>query len=146
MACSRFRGFVGFVAGTALFVSSTGAVAATSAVPVQQINPWAALAIMSGTAPVAALCNGATPVDPAVPTPPGVTPGCIMPVTDVPPVQLAQNNPPPGPPQPVPVPPVEAAGGGLGLGLDPLLLALGVVALGVGTYFLVRKKNGNSPG
>jgi hypothetical protein len=141
MACSRFRGLVGVLAGSALFISSTGAVAAASAAPIQQINPWATLAIMSGTAPVAALCNGATPVDPNVPAPPGVTNGCIMPVTDVPP------PPPPqaGPPQPVPVPPVEPAGGGLGI--DPLLLALGAVALGVGLYFLIRNNNnGNSPG
>jgi hypothetical protein len=129
---------VGVLAGTALFVSSTGAVAAASAAPIQQINPWAALAVMTGTAPVAALCNGATPVDPNVPAPPGVTNGCIMPVTDVAPVPQA------GPPQPVPVPPVEAAGGGLGI--DPLLIALGVVGLGVLTYFLVRNHGNNSPG
>ena len=142
MACSRFRGFVGLVAGTALFVSSTGAVAAASSVPIQQINPWAALAIMSGTAPVAALCNGQTPVDPSVPTPPGVTPGCIMPVTDVPPPPPPQGS---APPPPIPVPPVEPTGGGLGV--DPLLLALGALALGVGIYFLVKgKNNSNSPG
>jgi hypothetical protein len=141
MACSRFKGFVGVMAGSALFFSSTGAVAATSSAPIQQINPWAALAIMSGTAPVAALCNGATPVDPNVPPAAGVTNGCIMPVTDV----VVAPPPQAGPPQPVPVPPVEPAGGGLGI--DPLLLALGAVALGLGIYFLVRNNNnGNSPG
>lgn len=140
MACSRFKGIVGIMAGSALFISSTGAVAATSAVPAQQINPWATLAILSGTAPVAALCNGATPVDPAVPPPPGVTNGCIMPVTDV----AAVPPPQAGPPQPVPVPPVEPAGGGLGI--DPLLLALGAVALGLGIFFLVRNNGNNSPG
>jgi hypothetical protein len=138
MACSRFKGFVGILAGSALFISSTGAVAASSAVPVQQFNPWAALAIMSGTAPVAALCNGATPVDPSVPTPPGVTNGCIMPVTDVAPVPPPQSA---GPPPPVPVPPVEPAGAGLGF--DPLLLALGAVLVGAGIFFLVRNKNNN---
>jgi hypothetical protein len=142
MASSRFRGFVGVLAGSALFISSTGAVAATSAAPIQQLNPWAALAIMSGTAPVAALCNGATPVDPSVPAPPGVTNGCIMPVTDVAAVPVQAG----GPPQPVPVPPVEPMSGGLGI--DPLLIALGVVVLGVGAYLLIHKKhngNGNSP-
>ena len=140
MACSRFKGIVGVLAGSALFISSTGAVAASSAAPVPQFNPWAALAIMSGTAPVAALCNGATPVDPNVPPPPGVTNGCIMPVTD------AAFAPPPqaGPPQPIPVPPVEPAGAGLGF--DPLLLAIGAVLIGTGLYFLIRhKNNGNSP-
>jgi hypothetical protein len=141
MACSRFKGIVGVMAGSALFISSTGAVAATSAIPVQQVNPWAALAVLSGTAPVAALCNGATPVDPAVPPAAGVTNGCIMPVTDVAPVPPPQQA---GPPQPVPVPPVEPAGGGLGI--DPLLLALGAVALGVGAYFLLRNHGHNSPG
>ena len=135
MACSRFKGIVGVLAGSALFISSTGAVAASSAAPVPQFNPWAALAIMSGTAPVAALCNGATPVDPNVPPPPGVTNGCIMPVTDL---VVAP------PPQPVPVPPVEPAGAGLGF--DPLLLAIGAVLIGTGIYFLVRNKHGNSPG
>jgi hypothetical protein len=139
MACSRFKGFVGLVAASSLFVSSTGAVAATAAAPIQQINPWAALAVMSGTAPVAALCNGATPVDPNVPPPAGVTPGCVLPVTDV--AAAAQTQ---GPPQPIPVPPVEPAGAGLGI--DPLLLALGAVLLGVGLYFLLKKNNGNSPG
>jgi len=141
MACTRIKGIVGVLAGSALFISSTGAVAASSAAPIQQFNPWATLAIMSGTAPVAALCNGATPVDPSVPAPPGVTNGCIMPVTDVAPVPPPQA----GPPQPVPVPPVEPAAGGLGF--DPLLLALGAVLIGAGIFFLVRNKhNGNSPG
>jgi len=140
MACMRIKGIVGVLAGSALFISSTGAVAASSAAPIQQFNPWATLAIMSGTAPVAALCNGATPVDPSVPAPPGATNGCIMPVTDVAPVAPQQA----GPPQPVPVPPVEPAAGGLGF--DPLLLALGAVLIGAGIFFLVRNKhNGNSP-
>jgi hypothetical protein len=43
------------------------------------------------------------------------------------------------PPTPVPVPPVEPVGGGLGI--DPLLLALGAIALGVGIYFLVKGKD-----
>lgn len=141
MTCLRFKGFVAVAAATSLFVSSTGAVAATATSPIHQVNPWAALAIMSGTAPVAALCNGATPVDPNVPPPPGVTNGCILPVTDVAVAAPVEA----GPPQPVPVPAVEPTGGGLGI--DPLLLALGAVAVGVGIYFLVRKKNnnGNSP-
>lgn len=126
MACSRFKGFVGIVAATALFASSTAAVASTSSAPAYQINPWAALAVMSGAAPVAALCNGQTPVDPNNPPPPTVTPGCILPVTD-----LAQ-----GPPQPAPVPPVEPASAGLGI--DPLLLVLGAIVIGLGLYFILH--------
>jgi hypothetical protein len=135
MACSRLKGIVGVIAASSLFLSSTGAVAATSALPIQQVSPWAALAVMSGAAPVAALCNGATPVDPNVPPPAGVTPGCVLPVTDV----AAQGQTPPAP---VPVPPVEPAGGGLGI--DPLLLALGAVALGIGLYFLLKGNNNNN--
>jgi hypothetical protein len=135
MACSRFKGFVGIVVATSLFASSTAAVASTSSAPTYQLNPWAALAVMSGAAPVAALCNGQTPVDPNVPPPATVTPGCDLPVTD-----LTQ-----GPPQPVPVPPVEAAGGGLGI--DPLILVLGAIAIGIGLYFLLKGNNhhDNSP-
>jgi hypothetical protein len=144
MARSGFKGFVGVLIAGSMFVSSTGAVAATSSASLPQINPWAALAIMSGAAPVAALCNGATPVDPNVPPPPGSVPGCILPATDLgvaPPPQTA------GPPPPIPVPPVEPAGVGLGLGIDPLLLGLGAVLAGVGLYFLLKKKsnNANSP-
>jgi hypothetical protein len=141
---SGFKGAVGVLIAGSLFVTSTAAVAAPTAAPVSatQINPWGALAVLSGAAPVAALCNGATPVDPSVPAPPGVTNGCIMPVTDVVPPVPQQA----GPPQPIPVPPVEAPGG-LGLGIDPLMLALGVLAAGALIYFLVRHhhNNANSP-
>jgi hypothetical protein len=133
MVNSRIKGLVGIFAAGSLFVSSTGAVAATSATPVQQINPWAALAVMSGAAPVAALCNGQTPVDPNA-APPVGAPLCVMPVVDV-----TQ-----GPPQPTPIPPVEPAGGGLGI--DPLLLVLAAVVVGVGLYFLLRHHHhSNSP-
>jgi hypothetical protein len=40
------------------------------------------------------------------------------------------------------VPPVEAAGGGFGF--DPLLLALGALAVGALVYFLVRKNHHNA--
>jgi LPXTG-motif cell wall-anchored protein len=42
------------------------------------------------------------------------------------------------------VPPVEAPAAGFGV--SPLLLALVAVAAGVGLYFLLKKKNSNSPG
>jgi hypothetical protein len=134
MACSRFKGFVGIVVATSLFASSTAAVASTGSAPTYQINPWAALAVMSGAAPVAALCNGQTPVDPNVPPPATVAPGCDLPVIKI-----------QGPPQPVPVPPVEGAGGGLGI--DPLILVLGAIAIGVGLYFLLHHNHhdDNSP-
>jgi hypothetical protein len=139
MAGSRLSPFVACLAAGSLFVSSTGAVAATAARPLavsasHQIDPWAALAALAGAAPVAALCGGTTPVDPAVAPPAGAIPGCVLPVVDVAaaPVQTA------GPPPPTPVPPVEPVGGGLGI--DPLYLALGALAIGALVYFLVIKK------
>ena len=132
MGSSRVSRLVGIVIAGSLFVSSTGAVAASSSAPVPQINPWAALTAMTGGAPAAALC-GAAAVAAAAQAPAN----CVLPVTDVaPPVAVA-------PPQPIPVPPVEAAGGGLAF--DPLLLALGALAAGVLIYFLVRKHHANSP-
>jgi hypothetical protein len=130
MGCSRFNGLVGVVFGASLLISSTGAIAATSKAPVHQINPWAALAVMSGTAPAAVLCGSVAAA--AATQTPGT--GCVLPATDTPP-PVAQTEPPP----PIPVPPVEAAGGGLGV--DPLLLALAAILAGVGIYFLVKKKN-----
>lgn len=131
MGRSRTSRLVGvFVAGS-LFISSTGAVAASSAAPAPQINPWAALTAMTGGAPAAALCGAA-----AVAAAAQAASGCVLPVTDTP-VPVAQT----APPQPIPVPPVEPAGGGLAF--DPLLLALGALAAGALIYFLVRKHHHN---
>ena len=138
MLRKRFTGFVGVAVAGSLLFSTTSAVAATSTYSSQQFNPWAALAMMSGAAPAAALCGGATPVDPNAPPPAGVVPGCILPVTDVTPGFQAN-----GPPPPIPVPPVEP--GGAGLGFDPLYLGLGVLLLGGLLWLLLHKKHGNSP-
>jgi hypothetical protein len=126
MRALRSNPFVaGLVAGS-LVMSSTAAVTAPTAgaAPISaSVSPWAALTVLSGGAPAAALC-GAAAVAAAQ-----ATPGCVLPVVDAPPPVAA-------PPTPVPVPPVEPVGGGLGI--DPLLLALGAIALGVGIYFLVK--------
>ena len=119
---------VGVLVAGSLMVSSTGAVAATASHGSPQINPWAALTAMSGGAPAAALC-GAAAVAAAAQT--GA--GCVLPVADAPVAAQA------GPPTPVPVPPVEPVGGGLGI--DPLLLALGALAVGALIYFLVHDNN-----
>lgn len=136
MACSRFNGLVGVVLGASLMFASTGAVAAASTAPVREINPWAALAVMSGTAPATLLCGSAAAAAAAAAAQPAS--GCVLPVTETP-TPVAQTEPPP----PIPVPPVESVGAG-GLGIDPLLLALAAVAGGVGLYFLL-KKHTNSP-
>ena len=140
MGCPSVKGVVGLLAATSLFLSSTGAVAATSipaSAPATQINPWVALSAMSGAAPAAALC-GAAAVAAATQAPTG----CVLPALDAAP-PVAQAGPPP---QPIPVPPVEGPSG-LGLGLDPLMLALGVLAAGVLAYFLLHHNhhNANSP-
>ena len=123
----RTNPLVGVLVAGSLFVSSTGAVAATATAPVAQVNPWAALTAMSGGAPATALC-GAAAMAAAAQT---AAPGCVLPVVDAP---VAQSTPPP---TPVPVPPVEPIGGGFGI--DPLLLALGALAVGALVYFLLNK-------
>jgi hypothetical protein len=132
MASSRFRGVTGFlVAGSMVFCST--AAAASTPVP-QHVAPWAALTALTGGAPAAALCGSA-----AVVTAQTTATGCVLPAVDVAP-PVAQSAPPP----PIPVPPVEAPAAGFGV--SPLLLALVAVAAGVGLYFLLKKKNSNSPG
>lgn len=142
MAGSRFKGVLGFVVGTSLLFSTTAAVASPGAVPVQQVNPWAALAVLSGAQPAAVLCGSAgasaAAAAAAAATAQGGS-GCVLPAIDsAPPVPQASAEPP----APIPVPPVEVAGGGLGV--NPLLLALAAVAAGIGIYLLV-KNNQNSP-
>jgi hypothetical protein len=124
MRALRSNPLVGVLVAGSLMVSSTGAVAASTASAIPQVSPWATLTALSGGAPAAALC-GAAAVAAAAQT----APGCVLPVTDAPPVAVA-------PPAPVPVPPVEPVGGGFGI--DPLLLGLGALALGALIYFLVR--------
>lgn len=125
----RANPFVGVLVAGSLFVSSTGAAAATTTAAVPQINPWAALTAMSGGAPAAALC-GAAAVAAAAQAP---APGCVLPVADAVPVASTP------PPTPVPVPPVEPIGGGFGV--DPLLLALGALAAGALIYFVLNKSD-----
>jgi hypothetical protein len=135
------KGVVGVLVASSLLVSSTGAVAATSlpsAPPAAtQISPWVALSALSGGAPAAALCGAA-----AVAAAAQAANGCVLPALDTV-APVAQAGPPP---QPIPVPPVEGPSG-LGLGIDPLMLALGVLAVGALAYFLLRHHghHGNSP-
>lgn len=129
MACLRFKPVVAFAVAGSMFVSSTGAIAATRPVSApQQIAPWAALSVLSSGAPAAALCGAAVT---AVQAPAA---GCVLPAVDAAPV-VAEAGPPP----PTPVPPVEPVGGGIGI--SPLWLALGAIAVGVAAYFLFIKKN-----
>src|SRR4051812_14299332 len=130
MACTQNR-FVAAVVASALIMSSTGAVAATStplAATPQQVNPWAALTALSAGAPAAALCGGAAAAAAAAQ---GPAPGCVLPVIDQPP-----------PPAPAPIPAVEPAGGGFGI--SPLILALGAIAAAALIYFLVRHHHHNA--
>ena len=127
----RTNPLVGLMVAGSLFISSTGAAAATTATPAPQISPWAALTALSGGAPAAALC-GAAAVAAAAQT---AAPGCVLPVADAAPVAT------PPPPTPVPVPPVEPIGGGFGM--NPLLLALGALAAGALIYFLVKDSGNN---
>ena len=133
MASLRFKSIVGLMVAGSMFVSSTGAVAATAATPVpvsaQHIDPWAALSVLSAGAPAAALCGAAATAaaQPAA--------GCVLPAVDAPAVAA-------GPPPPTPVPPVEPVGGGLGI--SPLWLALGALAIGAAAYFLLKNDDDNA--
>ena len=133
MAGMRLNRFGGALVAASLLVSSTGAAASINPAPVQQVNPWAALAVMSGAAPASVLCGSAA-IAAAAQAPAS---GCVLPVTQTPPV-AAQSEPP----TPIPVPPVEPASAGLGV--SPLLLALGAIIAGVGVYLLVQGHS-NSP-
>ena len=138
MAILRFKPAAFLLVAGSMLVSSTGAAAATSSLPSsQQIDPWAALSVMSAGAPAAALCGTAAVAAAAAAQPAA---GCVLPVADVAP-PVVQTAPPP----PTPVPPVEPVGGGLGI--SPLLLALGAIAIGVAAYFLLRHhhKHATSP-
>jgi hypothetical protein len=130
MANLRFRGAVGFLVAGSMVFCSTAAIA--SAPAPQQVAPWAALTALTGGAPAAALCGSAVAAAQAPST------GCVLPAVDVAP-PVAQAAPPP----PIPVPPVEAPAAGFGV--SPILLALAAIAAGVGLYFLLKKKNSNSP-
>lgn len=119
MASLRFKPVVALVVAGSMFVSSTGAIAATApASAPQQIAPWVALSALSGGAPAVAVYGAAA--------------------------TAAQAAPDAGPPPPTPVPPIEPAGEGLGI--SPLYLALGAVAAGVLIYFVaIKKKHSSSP-
>lgn len=132
MASLRFKPAVALVVAGSMLVSSTGAVAATTSVSTQRVDPWAALSVLTQSAPAAALCGSAGTTAAAQPAG-----GCVLPAVDAAPV--AQT----APPAPTPVPPVEPAGGGFGI--SPLWLALGAIAIGVAAYFLLRKHHHTSP-
>jgi hypothetical protein len=130
---SRFtQSVVGVMLAGSLLASSTAAVAA-NALPTPQANPWAALAVMSGGAPAAAVCASAAAAAAGVAMPGG----CVLPVLDAAPVPVPASPPPP-------LVPVAAAGAGAGI--SPLLLALLAIAAGVGVLLAIHH-NGtpNSP-
>src|SRR5882757_597889 len=130
MTCLRFKPVVALVVAGSMFVSSTAAIASAPAPAPQQIEPWAALSILSAGAPAAALCGAAATVAQAPAA------GCVLPAVDAAPAPVVEAGPPP----PTPIPPVEPASEGLGLGVSPLILALGAIAVGAAVYFLLIKK------
>ena len=122
-----------FVAGSLVFSSTA---AGASAPQVQQADPWAVLAAMSGGAPAAAMCGAAAAA--AAAQTPG---GCVLPVLDAPPPPPVPAAGPPPPPPPL-VPAASAAG----IGISPLLISLVAIAAVVGVYLAVHNHgHGNSP-
>jgi len=132
MAIHRLKGILGVVAAGSFMLSSTAAVAATQG-PAQQIDPWAALTVLSGGAPAATICGAAAAAAAAATAQaPG---GCVLPVVDAPPpLQTAAAVPPP----PVPV--------GVGGGLNPIFLALAAIIVGVGIYAFATNHGENTTG
>lgn len=123
--------FGAFVAGSLVFSSTA---AGASAPQVQQADPWAVLAAMSGGAPAAAMCGAAAAA--AAAQTPG---GCVLPVLDAPP-------PPPVPAAGPPPPPLVPAASAAGIGISPLLISLVAIAAVVGVYLAVHNHgHGNSP-
>lgn len=119
------------IAGSLMF-SSTAVVAATPApIATQQVNPWAALAVLSAGAPATTICGTAAA------TAAQAGGGCVLPIMDA---------VPPPPPAAAPVP---VAAAGPGVGLNPLALGLLALVAGFGFYFAVRgggsNNNGNTP-
>lgn len=129
MAIHRLKGILGVVAAGSFMLSSTAAVASTP-ISAQQIDPWAALTVLSGGAPAAAMC-GAAAAAAAGAQAPG---GCVLPVVDAPPpVPVTEAVAPP----PVPV---------AGTGINPLWLALAAIVVGVGIYAFAQKGGENTTG
>ena len=129
-----YRRVIGVLVAGSMVFSSTGAIAATAPVTTQ-VDPWAALSVMSGGASAVAVCGAAAAAAATAAQPAA---GCVLPQVDVAPV--AQT----APPEPIPVPPVEPASSGLGI--SPLLLALAAIAAGVGLYLILHHHHhGNSP-
>jgi hypothetical protein len=135
MSCVKFGGLLAAMAAASMLFGSSAAVA-SAPVPSSQPDAWASLSMLSGSLSASTLCGSAAAVAGSAAT--VGQGGCVLPQVDAAP--QAATNPPP---KPVPVPPVEAAGGGLYL--DPLLLGLGVLAIGALAYFLLFKKSNDTP-
>jgi hypothetical protein len=129
MAGLRFNSLAGLIAAGSMLFSATAAAAQSAPAP-QQVSPWAALAILAGGAPTAALCGAAATTAAAQ-----TAPGCVLPALDTP-APVAQ-----APAAPTPVPPIAAPGGGFGF--SPLLLGLVAIAVAAGAYLLTRNGHGN---
>jgi hypothetical protein len=123
---TSFKAITGVVVAGSMFVSSTAVSAATTAAPAAQVNPWAALTVMSGGAPAVSMCGAATAAAQGAA-------GCVLPATDVPP-PVAQ---PEGAVVPMAAAPVA------GVGFSPLLIALAVLAAGLGVYLATKGGNNN---
>jgi hypothetical protein len=124
-----FRQVIALSIAGSMFMSSTAAVAEPAAAPTQEIDPWAALSVLSAGAPAAALCGSATAT--AANTQPAG--GCVLPAVDAAPGPVAQ---------PIPAAfPIASPG-------PSLWVALGAIAAIVGGYFLVNghKSRPVSPG
>lgn len=129
---SSSRKVAGILAGLALCISSTGAIAAAPQ-PRPAISPFVALSALSSGVSAAALC-GSSSVAGAAAVTQSATQGCVLPVVDqaVAPPPVVQVEPMVGL---EPVAPMGGAGG------SPLLLALAGIAAAVGLYYLLKGRD-----
>ena len=120
---------VGIAAAASLTLGSTAASAAASPAPAQ-INPWQALSVLNGGASTIAYCGAAAAAQ--------VGTGCVLPQVDAAPAAVQVVDQPIPPPLP---------GATAGFTVSPLLIALGVLAVGALAYLLLKGKghHSNSP-
>ena len=126
----RTKPFAGIAVAVAMCVSPTMATAATTAAPVQSLNPLVAVSIFGTQASAQAVCGSATATAAAgaAVAAQGQT-GCVLPATDVPaPPPQAEMAPPPV----------------RGFGISPVLLGLLGIA-GLAALIAMSNDDSDSP-
>lgn len=124
--------YVGIATAVSMIMSASIASAAPAPAP-PQINPWQALAVLSGGASTIAYCGATVAAQ--------VGTGCVLPVVDAPPPAAQPQAPIIDEPLPPPLPGAAAP-----FSVSPLIIALGALAVAALAYLVLSKGNKpNSP-